>query len=583
VLVLSLGGAGDALVDGYLEAGVMPNLAALAQRGARAEHMLAVDPASSLTAHVSLASGAYPSKTNQVADRFHLPESPLHAVVESVARMQTTVEPLWRAAMRHGLTTATLFWPGAESETEASLADLIVTRGAPELGSALHVLTTTVAAEWEGAPESYSPALEATLAIMSNDGPLAMQLAVLAVDGTDDQQENYDTIYLAQTRDIGPESMQLRVGGWAAFEPAPRLYGRGQIKLISVSADRIELYRTAMWYTRAQPAELLRGINRQFGFCPPPPDDQALERGWISPEEYWQMSQRQNRWCSDVVAYVFDEFRPDLTLAWLGVTEQIGRHFLLAEQAQLEEDSGAALGAELVAKAYGLADESLGKLLDRVVLGRDTIFVVSGHGLAPAHTEVRVNSLLSDADLLGLTGREDVTVDVEESQAFAVASGGAAHIYVNLAGREEGGVVAWDEHAAVCSELVDLLGSTTGPDGDPVFARVVQREDLHTLGLDSFATGDVFVQAWPGYVLSDAVDGSEVFGEPRFSAAAGYDASQRSMHAILVAAGFGIQSGAKLPVVRLIDIAPTLAKLLNAHQVDHVDGHVLNAMLRAGQ
>ena len=581
VMLLSLGGAGDDPVDGYVERGVMPNLATLATRGAQAAYVLPVDPASTLAAHMAIASGAYPSRTNQVGERFHLPESPVHVAVESAARMLMSVEPLWRTAMRHGLTTATLFWPGVGTEEDSFSADLTVTLGSAEIISALHVLTATLAAEWQGAPQSYSPLIEAQLAITARDGPVVTELAVLAVDGTDDQQQNYDTVYVTDGRVIGDHSTRLQVGEWAAFDVAPRLYGRGQIKLVTVTAERIEFYRTAMWYTRAEPAELLRDINSHFEFCPPPPDDEALERGWITPEEYWKMAQHQNRWLGDVLAYVFDEYRPDLTLAYLGVTDQMGRHFLASEGAQPEYDQEiTAPHTELLERAYGLADDCVGDMLGHVVLGRDAIFVLSDHGLAPSHTEVRLNALLSNAGLLRLGQVGHQLVDVNQSQAFAVASGGAAHIYVNLEGREAGGAVGRDEYAVVRSEVVTLLESTTGLDGSQVFSRVLLREDCSVLGLDSFATGDIFVQVRPGYSLSDALGSVEEFGVPVLSSSAGHDASERSMHAMMVAAGFGIQQGIKLPMVRLVDIAPTVAELLRIQQADRVDGRVLTEMLR---
>jgi predicted AlkP superfamily phosphohydrolase/phosphomutase len=259
----------------------------------------------------------------------------------------------------------------------------------------------------------------------------------------------------------------------------------------------------------------------------------------------------------------------------------MGRHFLISEAAQLGDDpQTAAQYAELIQMAYAQADETVGDLLGHVVLGKDTILVVSDHGLAPVHTEVRVNALLRDGGLLRLGSGGDAPVDIDESQAFAIASGGAAHIYVNLEGREAGGIVTRGEYAEVRAEIIDLLESAMDPDGNPVFSRVVLREDLSALGLDSFAAGDIFVQAWPGYVLSDATDSLEAFGEPRLRAAAGYDASQSSMHAIMVAAGFGIRQGVKLPEVQLVDIAPTVAELLRLQQSDHVAGRVLDEMLR---
>ena len=579
VLLLSLGGAGDALVDQYLDEGVMPNLAAMAERGSQAEHVVPVDPASTLTAHVSMAYGAYPDRTNQVGERLHLPENPIDTVVQGLDAMQLSAEPLWRMAMRHGLTTATLFWPGARIDDAAPRADLTVTQGAAEMGPALHVLTTTVATEWSGAPLSYSPLLESTLPIMASDGPQVLQLCVLMVDSTDDQEENYDSVYLSESRAIAADATVLHLGRWAEFEVRPRLYGRGRVKLVAASAERIEIYRTALWYNRMEPAELLRDINERFGFCPPPPDEEAYQQGWITADDLWEMSANKTRWMGAVIGHVFGQYQPDLALAWLGVTEEMGRQFLTAPEAvtQLALEV-AEQNSQLLAQSYALADATLGELLSQVVLGRDTVLVVSDHGLAPAHSALNVNSLLKDAGLLSV---KDGAVQVAETRAFAVASGGSAHIYANLEGREVGGIVSWEGYDALSAEIVDLLLATVDGDGRAVFERVLSRKQQDLLRMDSFASGDAFAQARPGIVLSDELGAVEAYGQPTAMGAAGYSADDRSMHAILVAAGFGIRRSVRLPVIHAVDIAPTVAHLLRLRPAEQADGRVVTEMLQS--
>jgi len=78
VLILSLDAARDDWVDAYLADGTMPNLALLAQRGVRAEYAQTVDPSLTAAAHVSIATGAYPNKTGQVSNKFHLSKNPFY-------------------------------------------------------------------------------------------------------------------------------------------------------------------------------------------------------------------------------------------------------------------------------------------------------------------------------------------------------------------------------------------------------------------------------------------------------------------------------------------------------------------------
>jgi predicted AlkP superfamily pyrophosphatase or phosphodiesterase len=99
VVILSLSGARDDWVDGYLEDGTMPNLAALAQRGARAEYAQTIDPSLTAVAHISIATGRYPSATGQVSDKFHLSGKPILRYASGLGP-ETDVEQLWRVAMR---------------------------------------------------------------------------------------------------------------------------------------------------------------------------------------------------------------------------------------------------------------------------------------------------------------------------------------------------------------------------------------------------------------------------------------------------------------------------------------------------
>jgi predicted AlkP superfamily phosphohydrolase/phosphomutase len=76
-------------------------------------------------------------------------------------------------------------------------------------------------------------------------------------------------------------------------------------------------------------------------------------------------------------------------------------------------------------------------------------------------------------------------VVVEESQAFAVASGGAAHIYINLKGREKDGFVPPEDYAQIQTQIVDLFSALTDPkSGEAVFQRVLPREQLAALHFD---------------------------------------------------------------------------------------------------
>jgi hypothetical protein len=73
---------------------------------------------------------------------------------------------------------------------------------------------------------------------------------------------------------------------------------------------------------------------------------------------------------------------------------------------------------------------------------------------------------------------------------------------------------------------------------------------------------------------------TSVYSVPNFYGAHGHDSDLPSMSAILYAAGPDIRKGRSLPLVRNIDIAPTIMHLLGVHPAPSVDGTALLTMLK---
>ena len=581
VVILSMDGARDDWVDGYVAGGTMPNLAWLAARGAMAEYAQTIDPSLTAAAHVSIATGAYPGKTGQVSNRFHLSKNPFYWYTSGFDEPEMQVESLWRTAMDEGLTTATVFWPGTAIDAEDRLADYTVAYGAQEVYSTMHVLTPTEATEWQDAPTSYSPLIEATVRVTGQDDALVSRLYLLAVDTTDDGQESYDTCQLCRKRQLDAEYAVLGVGEWAPLVVRPRLQSGGYFKLMSTSAERIELFQTALNYNRAHPAELLRDINERFGFFRPSPDYYALEHGWITAADYWTMAETQTRWMTEVATYVFSTYEPVLTFAWLGVTDECGHQFLMVDERQPHYGVEKAREYEAHRRsAYALADECLGDWLGSLRLEEDAVIVLSDHGMAPIHSEVYVNAILEQAGLLQYGEGDSFPIDTAHSKAVAFASGGAVHVYVNLKGREQPGIVLEDEYEAVLDEIVAAFRDGADAEGRPLFARVMRRDELAELGLDSPVSGDVFAQAVLGCALTDWPVNPRVVEPATYYGQHGYDSTLPEMRAILYAAGSGIRTGASISRVHLLDVVPTVASLLGVVPAETVDGSMVVELLQ---
>ncbi len=114
VLVLSWDGLRHDHPDLHSDEVPLPALARIAKEGVRARRLTPVFPSNTFPGHVSLATGTYP-------DRHGVPDNVFFDRARGVYRYDPDAnwidaEPLWIAAERQGVPTATYFWVGSESD-----------------------------------------------------------------------------------------------------------------------------------------------------------------------------------------------------------------------------------------------------------------------------------------------------------------------------------------------------------------------------------------------------------------------------------------------------------------------------------
>lgn len=187
-----------------------------------------------------------------------------------------------------------------------------------------------------------------------------------------------------------------------------------------------------------------------------------------------------------------------------------------------------------------------------------TIFIVSDHGFMSIPKTLLPNVVLRQNELLELNGNK-----VESARAHSIPEGGIAMVYLTDPDRLEADrqkviklFAGRDEIAAV------LTPEDFGKYGLPVPREYPQMADLVLVAKDGYgfaatATGEEFV------VPSESTLGTH-----------GFLSTNTKMNAIFVASGAGIVSAKKIGVIENIDLAPTVAKLLNV-PLPSADGKVL--------
>jgi predicted AlkP superfamily pyrophosphatase or phosphodiesterase len=210
-----------------------------------------------------------------------------------------------------------------------------------------------------------------------------------------------------------------------------------------------------------------------------------------------------------------------------------------------------------VKTALGRIDAHIGAIRRAVeaagLTPRTAIIVTGDHGFQDVRRTVYPNTVLARAGLGGCV-RTDASW-----RASAHISGGAAGVFVNPAG---------DADAVAAAEAA--LRKEAG-------ARytVLTRADLDALAaMPGAALG---LEAAPGFALSGSC-GRAVEG-PGSGGTHGYLPSRASMATGFIASGAGVRTGVVLDRIRLVDVAPTAARLLGVTP-PAVEGRVLDEILR---
>lgn len=575
VVLISFDGSRTDYVYGMMDAGTLPAFASLANSGVRAEYAQTIDPSLTAAAHNSISSGSFPSHTGIPSNSFHVTGDDFYWYRVGFDETMDNAEPIWVTASKNGLTTAAIFFVGGSPSHEGQLADYTIGYGVEDAYSKQWNVHLSPADGWSDVPESFSPPLAGDFSIQN-----VRKVYLYVLDTTDDSTENYDMVILNMERSGAEPAQTLQENQWGSMILLERSYAGADFLIQKITPENVILYHTGVEHNSAAPKEFLDAVNKKFGAFPAGADSYAIEHGWITEEDDLHLMERQSTYMANVAAWVYSNYQPDLMLTWQDPFDAAGHQFLMTNPSQMHYSPELAETYKgYYQSAAKIADNSLKIMLNAFDLNNTTVMLVGDHGMSPLHTRVYVNTVLEMAGLLTLDSQNSVVVN--QTKAFAICSGGAVHVYINLMGREKGGgTVSEDEYVDVQAQIVDLLQNLTDPNtGEPVFQRVLTHDELGPLGLDHPNSGDVFAQAYPGYHLDGWRGNDFIFERADFYGQHGYDSTLPEMHTIFIAAGADVpQAGEIIPFVRVVDYAPTIASLLGFAPAPTVDGSPIPAL-----
>lgn len=496
-------------------------------------------------------------------------------------------------------------------------------------GVAFDAIELTPAEGWSAAPESFSPAQEAALTVRSLDAAGAnpdRTFAVYIYDSTDDAAANYDRVLVAPDKAAADDGVELGEGAWASLPVELSGDRAGEaagfwLKSIALAPDLSDfrLYSTPISRYRAtwldcgerpecaQPGGFEEYLNDALGPALAI-DPSPLEAGLIDDATFMAQGAASAWQSADALRLIVEELgvKPDLLLLKSSLPEAVTRQFptLLPDAENIAATPGSAESGEtpsdpeaFIWEAYASADELLAA--GRELLGPEvTTLAVASGAFDASNQVVNAGQVLVDAGLAeveqpdncvpGAVTTPPATPDPEAlpvgPAVKACWSGGTAHIYLNLDGREAAGSVPEDAYVAAGDAIVAAftdLKDPANPDAT-VVAGIYRKEELRDVGgadaLHPSRSGDVVVTLAPPYRFDDPEPGVRL-GPASTVGSDGYHSPAGG--GLLLADGPAIADGATL-VARAIDVAPTAAFLLGVPGPYNASGEILLDVLADG-
>jgi 2',3'-cyclic-nucleotide 2'-phosphodiesterase (5'-nucleotidase family)/predicted AlkP superfamily phosphohydrolase/phosphomutase len=247
-----------------------------------------------------------------------------------------------------------------------------------------------------------------------------------------------------------------------------------------------------------------------------------------------------------------------------------------------------------IRSAYADADQKLGHTIDllRQSSGKEpTVFAGSDHGFGAQRYAINANKVLFDATVHNTSTNADVSLHASNANASncgaavtdlakACWAGGTIQIYVNTT------LPAGITYEAVRAAATAAFANLTDPANPrkPVIMKILQKEELRDVdGSDSLhpnRSGDVVVVTMPPY-QSDAGANGQTFSLSHFFGQHGFLPDyvnlkgNINMHATFVMGGPGVRHKDNVKGVRAIDVAPTIAFLMDIPGPLNARGNIL--------
>lgn len=473
-------------------------------------------------------------------------------------------------------------------------------------------LDTKPAEGWTNLPNSFRPVLEFEITVPPTfvEG-YKMQVAVYA-----STKEGYDRILISETKDAGKAVTDITLGDYGpwivkTFNARDRVRDgcfRFQIFELSKDGKDFKLYQSAINTAEnyCVPSSLTEEVKKVAGTFMEVDDPWAFMDGWMPIELYMEQLGLHANWWGNTTRYVLANKEWDIGFSWVGTIDHI-EHVLysgIVPGARVYDPSKADWCMDKIRRTYMQVDENIGKILEVVDLEETYVILISDHGMTHLDWSPYVKEHLSRNGLLEYVldlshdDPSNLSINWKNTKCHPLEPC-HAHIFINMKGRDPQGIVDPEDYEKVQGEIIKALLNMKDPEtGESIVSMALRKNEAGTLGIQEGPgydrIGDV-VYAWkPGYMSHPFIyrtevkyrDGStRVIANPELYEPAALCKnftgvhlalpSLHDMHAVLVMAGPGVPKYERKYPAKIIDIAPTLSKIMDMDVPKEAEGGVL--------
>jgi predicted AlkP superfamily phosphohydrolase/phosphomutase len=595
-IVMAWDGAVPSFVHEMLRQGKLPNLAKLIDNGAFADDVISVYPSKTAPGFASLWSGAPPRDTGISGNRQPRAPAHRHTILESnIAFLSAPLraEPLWATALRAGRKPVLAHVPLGRELSDGAVKllgyDGYGGRDGTINSGAAKIQPATL---WNNLPASTKPPVEIQFAVG------ASAFFGLFTDDPADPQIGYDTLLLTGARDGMDTKATLKAGEgsqerdlWSRPIEVKTASGENAtvyLRLFDLKPDASDflLYHTRPARTMIFPSELAARFGQAAGAFIGNGASLLYQDGALGPvlaaggdgtaeRRYLETVGAAQRQLKKTALWAMRSVPWDLLFLYTPFpdeSEHVWRGY--ADIASNNDKKLSGVVRLVLEEVYKSCDDFLGAVLDN--RPDDTIVaLISDHGMEGISKLVAINRVLERSGLLVLDDKGQPDLSRTKALYPAINNG---YLLINSTNRKDG-IVTQEQRAGVINQLRRALLEIRDGGRAVVTAVYDAQRSGKKMGIGGESGGDIYLDLLPGYDF-DARTGPGDIITPRLPHGMhGFNPARPSMRTIMVLNGPGVAAGKRLKNVRLIDFAPTLAKLLGLATPKDATGHVLQDAL----